>query len=85
MKHFTENDLLKGKSVISCDKEDLLYDPPDWMKLGKQETSSGYGNRLNSGYKISYNGRMYRIYTTIHSNNGTCWFKCKGVVIIVRA
>lgn len=68
---------------ISVDKEDLIYDPPAWMKQGLQETASGYGKRLNSGYMIDFNGKLYRVYTTIFSNNGTCWFKTKGRKIVV--
>jgi hypothetical protein len=87
MKNFTAADVDRTGEYprlrTSADRTELVYAPPKWMEQGLQETSSGYGKRLNSGYKISYEGKLYRVYTTIFSNNGTCWFKCKGEKIIV--
>ncbi len=96
MKLFTEADVTKAGGTystergwenqyerISVDKSELVYDPPEWMRRGLQETASGYGRRLNSGYKINFCGKLYRVYTTIFSNNGTCWFKVKGRQIVV--
>jgi len=90
MKHFTDNDVqphgaVAGAGNIICNYTELVYSPPGWMKRGLQETSSGYGKRLNSGYWIRFNGRMYRIYTTVCSNNGSCWFKTKGKTIFISA
>lgn len=85
MKKFTTEDVNRQFEFprIYCDKSELVRDEPEWMKRGLQETASGYGNRLNSGLKIHFNGRLYRIYTTIWSNAGTSWFKVKGEKIIV--
>lgn len=85
MKQFTEADVVKTGEFerIYADRSELVYDPPEWMKRGLQETASGYGKQLNSGQKISFNGKLYRIYVTIFSNAGTCWFKTKGRRIIV--
>ena len=85
MKQFTEADVVKTGDFerIYADRSELVYDPPEWMKRGLQETASGYGKRLNSGLKISFNGKLYRIYVTIFSNAGTCWFVTKGRRIIV--
>lgn len=85
MKQFTEADVVKTGEFerIYADRSELVYDPPEWMKRGLQETASGYGKRLNSGQKISFNGKLYRIYVTIFSNAGTCWFTTKGRRIIV--
>ena len=85
MKEFTEADCLQmGSSPwIQADRSELVYDPPEWMKMGLQETRTGYGKRLNSGYKIHYNGKLYRIYVTIFSNAGTSWFTAKGKRIVV--
>ena len=68
---------------VSADREDLIDSPMWFHKKGLSETRSGYGRRLNSGYKIMFNGRQYRCYVTIFSNSGTMWFKCKGTRIIV--
>jgi hypothetical protein len=86
MKHFNETDVVNngaGLERIAADRDDLIDDPPAWMKHGLQETASGYGKRLNSGLKISFCGRVYRIYVTIFSNSGTAWFKTRGRRIIV--
>lgn len=68
---------------LSVNREDLIEAPMWFHKKGLQETPSGYGRRLNSGYKIMFNGRQYRCYVTIFSNSGTMWFKSKGTKIIV--
>jgi hypothetical protein len=68
---------------INADRADLVYDPPQWMNQGLTQTASGYGARLNSGYKIHYCGRVYRIYVTCYSNSGTSWFVARGRRIIV--
>lgn len=85
MKQFTETDVVKTGEFerIYADRSELVVDQPEWMKRGLQETASGYGKRLNSGLKISFNGKLYRIYVTIFSNAGTSWFKVKGRKIIV--
>jgi hypothetical protein len=86
MKEFLEADVVKSGEFerIYADRSDLVYDPPEWMKRrGLQETASGYGKRLNSGLKIHFEGRLYRIYVTQFSNAGTAWFKVRGRKIIV--
>ena len=87
MKEFTQADISNPDAqfpTIYADKQtELVYDPPEWKKRGLQETASGYGRKLNSGYKIHYNGKLYRIYVTIFSNAGTSWFVAKGKKIHV--
>lgn len=86
MKHFTSADVKPSSSwdgEIAADLKDLIFDPPAWMKMGLQETASGYGKRLNSGYKISFNGRKYRVYVCIFSNSGTSYFITKKKRIVV--
>lgn len=87
MKEFKNADIIQSVghcriSTLSF-REELQYSPPAWMKRGLQESRTGYGARLNSGYKISFEGRLYRVYTTIFSNAGSSWFKVKGVKIFV--
>lgn len=91
-KCFTEKDVIRSLSTssdsgtywrIQADHSNLLYDPPKWMQQGLQETASGYGRKLNSGYKISYCGKLYRVYITIFSNSGSSWFVAKGQKIFV--
>jgi len=81
VKEFTESDVINDH--IYADRSELIDSPTDWQKQGLQETASGYGNRLNSGLKIRFCGRDYRIYVTQFSNAGTAWFKVKGRRIVV--
>lgn len=85
MKKFTEADVeMQGDfERIYADRSEMVVDQPEWMKRGLQETSSGYGKRLNSGLKIHFKGKLYRVYITIFSNAGTSWFTTKGRRIIV--
>ena len=85
MKHFTTADVVRASLYprIYCDKAELVQDQPKWMAAGLQQTASGYGRKLNSGLKISYNGKLYRIYVTIFSNAGSSWFVAKGEKIYV--
>lgn len=87
MKSFTDKDVETGGQFprISCLKTDLRYSPPKWMRTGLQQTASGYGARLNSGYEIEYAGRVYRVYVTCYSNSGSAWFMTKGKRIYVDA
>src|SRR5436305_997122 len=73
VKQFTQADV-RGLGTkfptIATDSyhEDLVWVPPKWMELGLTQTASGYGKRLNSGWMIHYNGRLYRVYATCFSN-----------------
>ena len=57
---------------------DLVNDPLPWQKAGLQQTATGYGGKLTSSYKINFNGRLYRIYTTCFSNCASHWFTVSG-------
>lgn len=84
MKLFTSADIIQTDYArLYADRSELIVDLPEWMKRGLQETPSGYGKRLNSGLKINFNGKLYRIYITCFSNAGTAWFTSKGKRIIV--
>lgn len=85
MKHFTEQDIAKigDRLVIYADRDELVHAPMWWHLKGLSETASGYGRKLNSGYKISFEGRLYRVYTTIFSNSGSNWFKTKERIVFI--
>jgi len=78
MKLFTSNDIIKGELDYAClninEISDLLESPLAWQKRGLQQTRSGYGAKLTSVYKISFNGKLYRLYNTCYSNAGSVWF-----------
>lgn len=86
-KQFTDADvrpwLEDGSGRIFADREDLIDAPLWWHEQGLQQTASGYGRKLTQRYKISFNGKEYRLYTTIFSNAGSTWFKVKGRTIYV--
>lgn len=87
MKPFTDNDLVPyaGHSGLFINyPEDLIYDPLPWQKRGLQQTTSGYGAKLTSSYKISFNGKRYRIYHTCYGNASSAWFVAKGRKIYVN-
>lgn len=54
-----------------------------WQEQGLQETATGYGKRLNSGYMIDFEGRLRRVYITQYTNAGTAWFHYRGQKIII--
>lgn len=81
MKLFNESDILRDH--IYAEHSELVNAPMWWHTAGKTETRTGYGKRLNSGLKINFNGRLYRIYVTCFSNAGTAWFVSKGRKIVV--
>lgn len=91
MREFTDKDVTKafvsrkGDQIYRIDatREDLI-DSPMWYHLkGLMQTATGYGSKLNSGYKIKLNNRLYRVYTTIWSNSGTNWIIANGRKIII--
>ena len=92
MKNFTDADVqhpfsatssLANCGKINAESSDLVDAPLDWQKRGLQQTASGYGRKLTNSKKISFNGRLYRLYTTIFSNSGSTWFTVKGKKIFV--
>lgn len=83
MKHFTSADLIRDNHIIIELTADLIDAPLPWQKQGLQQTASGYGRKLTSSRKISYNGKAYRLYATCYSNAASHWFTCKGQRIYV--
>ncbi len=78
---FTDADVTEGKMphIYTGEfRKELIYAPPEWLAHGLQQTASGYGPKLNSGYMINFNGKLYRVYITQFSNAGSAWFEAKG-------
>lgn len=73
MKKFNRADVING--MIAADLEDLKFAPLTWQKLGLAETSTGYGAKLTTRYKISFCNRLYRVYATCFSNCASNWIK----------
>lgn len=68
---------------VYASRDELHYDPPQWLAKGLTQTQSGYGSKLNSGLKIYFEGKLRRVYITQYSNAGTAWFMFRGERIIV--
>ena len=89
MRQFTNADVKQwlddgsGRIFLGDYHAELIHDPLDWQKRGLQQTASGYGSKLTSPYKIRFEGKDYRLYTTIYSNSGSTWFRVKGRTIYV--
>jgi len=86
MRDFTTLDVQDLDSAfprISAEQSDLVEAPTKWQAMGLQETATGYGRRLNTGRKISFEGRFYRLYATCFSNVASVWFRTKGKTIYV--
>jgi hypothetical protein len=78
-RNFTDQDVIPGELPrIYATRDELIHKPTTWQLLGLQESRTGYGKKLNSGLMIQFNGRKYRIYTTIFSNAGSNWFTVRG-------
>ena len=91
MKNFQASDLSptglenwKFRLPYSVTNEDLVDSPLWWHLEGLSQTASGYGNRLTTSSKVSFEGKLYRVYCTLWSNSGTCWFQTKkyGTIIV---
>ena len=54
-----------------------------WQKMGLTQTSTGYGKKLTSRYKILFEGKLRRVYITQFSNSGSAWFLYKGEKIFI--
>jgi hypothetical protein len=63
-----------GFPKIRVDRENLIRAPLPWQKQGLQQTASGCGKKLTTEYKISFNGKFYRVYATCYSNAASLWF-----------
>lgn len=61
-------------------KEKVLW----WQYLDLQYTATGYGKKIPTRHMIKNNGRWYRVYCCIFSNNGTLYIIEKGQKITVQ-
>lgn len=88
MKNFTSSDVrdhgaVAGAGSLVADRSELISAPTPWQLRGLSQTASGYGRKLNSGLKIQFEGKIYRLYITQYGNAGSAWFTVKGRKIFV--
>jgi len=81
-KHFTSADV--RNQTIYADRTELIYAPLQWQLRGLQQTATGYGSKITTREKISFNGQAHRLYCTCYSNGGSVWFMAKGVKYFVN-
>lgn len=62
----------------------VKYDPLPWQVRGLQQTASGYGRKLTTGYKVWFCGRWRRVYHCQYSNIGTSYIDSLGRRYIVE-
>jgi len=86
MKLFTDKDVDTGGQFprINCETSELVMSLLPWQKRGLQQTSTGYGAKLTSSFKINFNGKLRRLYHTCYGNASSCWFVTKGRKIFVN-
>lgn len=58
----------------------------DWQRRGLQQTSTGYGRKLNSGYMLRIHGvkREYRVYAVCFSNAASYYIIRQGRELWLR-
>ena len=71
--------------TIYTTRENLILDELPWQKCGLIQTSSGYGRKLTSRYKIMLEGKKFRVYVTQIANAGSYWIITGGVKIFIDA
>lgn len=90
MKHFTTQDTnphgcVNGALSLVIDyPQDLVFSPLPWQKRGLQKTASGYGAKIESEYKLSFNGKLYRIYHSCYGNSSSAWIVSKGTKVFIN-
>jgi len=55
-----------------------------YHKQGLTYTATGYGGKIPTQYKVKHNGRLYRVYCAIFSNNGSLYIISKGSKLTIR-
>ena len=58
-------------------QDDIIESPLAWQKKGLSYTSTGYGKRIPTRYKVRHDGRLYRVYCCQFSNAGTLYIQTR--------
>jgi len=89
MRLFTHKDVEQHGAIRGAGSIALKNWPGDliacplWHHQHGLSDASGYGARLVSRYKLSLNGRLYRIYHTCYGNASSAWIKVRGRQIYI--
>jgi hypothetical protein len=80
MRHFRERDLRNDKKCnlwrLDANREDLIHYKNPKQGLGTDQF--GYGKKLETNYKISFEGREYKVWAGCFSNVACIYFKSGG-------
>lgn len=52
---------------------EVIDAPLWWHTRGLRQTTSGYGKKLTTPYKVHHNGKLRRVYCSCFSNVGTLY------------
>lgn len=77
-----------GEWIDAVYQEVDLFEAPLWWQepgnhLRFSYTSSGYGAKIPTRWKVKFNNRMLRVYSTCYGNSGSLWIQSKGVKYFV--
>ena len=70
-------ELVRDEMGNHCERE-FVYAPLEWQKQGLQQTATGYGRKLNTGYKVMYAGKLRRVYAVCFSNVSSVYVQAFG-------
>ena len=59
-------------------EREFHYAPMWYHTRGLMQTATGYGSRLNTGYKVLYAGKLRRVYAVCYSNNASLYVNAFG-------
>jgi len=69
----------------TSDNRDIPFrNEPEWMKRGLQQTTSGYGSKLNTGRMVHFERRWRRVYAICYSNCASHYFRFRGERIFLH-
>lgn len=70
-------ELIRDEMGNYCERE-MVYAPLAWQVQGLQQTATGYGRKLNTGYKVMYAGKLRRVYAICISNVSSLYVQAFG-------
>lgn len=65
--------------MIEVKRDSLTVDKLDWQRAGKQYTTSGYGSKIPTEFKVFYRRRWRRIYAKVFGNSGMFFVIIDGI------
>lgn len=79
-----QNTVVIGNYTLNDIEATLIDAPLWWHEEGLQKTASGYGKKIETRYKVNFQGRDRRVYADCFGNAASCYIIVKGEKISVR-